>query len=146
MPTLLLDEFSRRTRGDAAGREGIEAVTGRLIEDYRAAHGRSRSAPPVIRLRQQATLATRRVKELHSLAELTADWRARASDVLGQDATTWAQTLLTHLPGEVLLHAGDLTGQQVDDLATVVLMEVGNKRAVWALEPARRGRPADDGR
>ena len=131
IPTPLLDEFSRRTRGDAAGREGIEAVTARLTEDYRATHGRSPSARAVIRLRQQATLTTRPVKELHSLAELTADWRARATDVLGQDATTWAQTLLTHSPGEVLLHAGDLTGQQVDDLAAVVLMEVGNKRAVW---------------
>jgi conjugative relaxase-like TrwC/TraI family protein len=131
VPAPLLDEFSRRTRGDATGREGIEAVTARLTEDYRATHGRSPSARAMIRLRQQATLTTRPVKELHSLAELTGDWRARASDVLGQDATTWAQTLLTVSPGDVLLHAGDLTGQQADDLATVVLMEVGNKRAVW---------------
>jgi conjugative relaxase-like TrwC/TraI family protein len=131
IPTPLLDEFSRRTRGDATGREGIEAVTARLTEDYRATHGRSPSARAVIRLRQQATLTTRPVKELHSLAELTADWRARATDVLGQDATTWAQTLLTHSPNEPLVRAGDLTGQQIDDLAAVVLMEVGNKRAVW---------------
>lgn len=128
--TLLLDEFSRRTRGTVGG-EGIEAVTARLIEDYRAAHGRAPSARAVTRMRQQATLMTRPDKEHKSLAELTADWRARAGRVLGYDATTWAQAVLTHLTGDALLRADDLTGQQVEDLAAVVLMEVGQRRAVW---------------
>ena len=94
-------------------------------------HGRTPSARAVIRLRQQATLTTRPDKELHSLAELTADWRERASDVLGRDATKWAQKLLTHSTVEVLLRADDFTGLQVDDLAEVVLMEVAGRRAVW---------------
>lgn len=128
--TLLLDEFSRRTRGTPGG-EGIEQVTARLIDDYRTEHGRTPSPRTVVRLRQQATLMTRPDKEHRSLAELTADWRARASRVLGYDATTWAQAVLTHLPGDVLLRADDLTARQVDDLATVVLMEVGQHRAVW---------------
>jgi conjugative relaxase-like TrwC/TraI family protein len=128
--TLLLDEFSRRTRGNPGG-EGIEQVTARLIEDYRTEHARTPSARAVVRLRQQATLMTRPDKEHRSLAELTADWRARALRVLGHDATTWAQAVLTHLPGDVLLRADDLTVRQVDDLAAVVLMEVGQHRAVW---------------
>lgn len=128
--TLLLDEFSRRTRG-TAGTEGIDDVTVRLVEEYRARHGRSPSARAFTRLRQQATLATRPEKQVRSLAELTAAWRKRATRVLGQDATTWAQAILTHLPGDVLLWADDLTGAQVNDLAAVVVMEVGNRRAVW---------------
>ncbi len=128
--TLLLDEFSRRTRGTASS-EGIEEVTARLVEEYRAWHGRSPSARAFTRLRQQATLTTRPEKQVRSLAELTTAWRERATRVLGQDATIWAQAILTHLPGDVLLRADDLTGAQVDDLAAVVVMEVGNRRAVW---------------
>lgn len=128
--TLLLDEFSQRTRGSASS-EGIEGVTARLVEEYRARHGRSPSARAFTRLRQQATLTTRPEKQVRSLAELSTAWRERATHVLGQDATTWVQAILTHLPGDVLLRADDLTGAQVDDLAAVVVMEVGNRRAVW---------------
>ena len=37
----------------------------------------------MIRLRQQATLATREAKEVHSLQELTEEWRTRATTILG---------------------------------------------------------------
>lgn len=128
---LLLDEFSRRTRGTTTGGEGIEEVTARLVAEYRERHGRSPSARVFTRLRQQATLETRPEKQVRSLAELTTEWRARATRMLGQDATTWAHALLTHLPSDMQLRADDLTSTQVDDLAAVVRMEVGNRRAVW---------------
>jgi conjugative relaxase-like TrwC/TraI family protein len=131
VPALLLDEFSRRTRGNTGGVEGIEQTTARLVDEYRQRHGRSPSARAFTRLRQQATLMTRPEKQLHSLAELTVDWRERATRLLGQEATTWAQNLVAHMPGDVLLRADDLAGAQVDDLAAVVLIEVGNRRAVW---------------
>jgi conjugative relaxase-like TrwC/TraI family protein len=131
VPPELLAEFSRRTHGIPGGAEGIDAAKDRLIAEYTAAHGRPPSARTVAKLRQRATLETRPAKELHSLAELTADWRQRATTVLGQDATTWARTLLTSLPSEPLLGSDDLQFDQVHDFAAVVLLEVGNRRATW---------------
>ena len=90
----LIAEFSRRTTGGVDGAEGIEQLKNRLIEQYVAKHGRQPSAATIAKLRQQATLETRPEKELHSLADLTADWRARAEVVLRKDAPTWAQHLL----------------------------------------------------
>lgn len=130
VPAALVSEFSRRTTG-GVGVEGIEQVKDRLIAEYTAARGRVPSARVIARLRQQATLETRPEKELHSLAELTADWRDRATSLLGEDATTWAQHLLEQGSGEARLRADDLGAEQVSDLAAVVLMEVGNRRAVW---------------
>ena len=130
VPAGLVAEFSRRTLGTDGG-EGIEDAARRLIDQYRTKHGRSPSAMVEAKLRQQATLETRPDKELRSLAELTADWRHRATLTLGEDATTWAQTLLTGLPADAILRADDLPLEQVHDLAAVVLMEVGNRRATW---------------
>lgn len=131
VPATLLAEFSRRTTGTRDGVEGIEQVKNRLIAEYVAEHGRQPSARTVARLRQQATLETRPEKVLHSLAELTAEWRERATLTLGEDATTWAQHLLDQGATEALLRADDLGLEQLDDLATVVLMEVANRRATW---------------
>ncbi|WP_448233178.1 MobF family relaxase [Microbacterium lacticum] len=130
VPTELIAEFSRRTTGGGDG-EGIEAVKNRLIAEYAATHGRQPSAATIARLRQQATLETRPEKTLHSLAELTAQWRARATSLLGEDATTWAQHLLAREASEGRLRADDIRLDQVTDLATVVLMEVSNRRSVW---------------
>ena len=131
VPAALIAEFSRRTTGGVDGAEGIEQVKNRLIEQYVAEHGRQPSAATIAKLRQQATLETRPEKELHSLADLTADWRARAELVLGQDAPTWAQHLLDQGATEARLRADDLGLEQIEDLATVVLMEVANRRATW---------------
>ncbi len=131
VPAALIAEFSRRTTGGVDGAEGIEQVKNRLIEQYVAEHGRQPSAATIAKLRQQATLETRPEKELHSLADLTADWRARAEVVLGEDAPTWAQHLLDQGATEARLRADDLGLEQIEDLASVVLMEVANRRATW---------------
>ncbi|MBL7296299.1 relaxase domain-containing protein, partial [Escherichia coli] len=89
------------------------------IEQYVAEHGRQLSAATIAILRQQATLETRPEKELHSLADLTADWRERAELVLGEDAPTWAQHLLDRDAAEARLRADDLGLEQIDDLASV---------------------------
>ena len=62
-----------------------------------------------IRLRAQATLATRPDKHVRALADLTTEWRHRATRVLGQNATRWAQDLTTE-DGQrpVLLRADDV--------------------------------------
>lgn len=130
VPGALIAEFSRRTTG-GVGVEGIEQVKDRLIAAYTAEHGHAPSVRTIARLRQQATLETRPEKELHSLAELTADWRDRATGVLGEDSTTWAQQLLAQGSNKPGLRADDLGAEQVSDVAALVLMEVGNRRAVW---------------
>ncbi len=130
VPAELIAEFSRRTTG-AGGVDGIDATKNRLITEYVAVHGREPSAAAVARLRQQATLETRPEKELHSLADLTKEWRERATTLLGEDATTWAQHLLSLGSSEARLRADDVTLDQVTDIATVVLIEVANRRSVW---------------
>ena len=130
VPAELLAEFSRRTLG-VEGTEGIEHAAQRLIGEYRTAHGHSPSQAAEARLRQQATLQTRPEKKLHSLAELTAEWRARTTSVLGEDATTWARKLLSHPRTEAVLRADDLPLDLMHDIAAVVLIEVGNRRATW---------------
>ncbi|WP_448232930.1 relaxase domain-containing protein [Microbacterium lacticum] len=130
VPAALVAGFSRRTLG-ANGAEGIDGAARRLIDAYRQSHGRSPSAVVEAKLRQQATLENRPDKHLRSLAELTADWRERATATLGEDATTWAQHLVSRLPVDAILRADDLPLKKVHDLAAVVLMEVGNRRATW---------------
>ncbi|WP_229659412.1 MobF family relaxase [Nesterenkonia alkaliphila] len=131
VPAALIAEFSRRTTGTGDGAAGIEQVKNRLIAEYVTEHGRQPSAATIARLRQQATLETRPDKESHSLAELTAEWRERATVVLGEDATTWAGVLLAQGSAEARLRADDVGLEQVQDIATVVLIEVGNRRATW---------------
>jgi conjugative relaxase-like TrwC/TraI family protein len=81
VPEELVAEFSSRSRH-------IDIEKDRLIDEYIAAHGRVPSKVTVIRLRQQATLSTRPEKQLRSLADLAHEWRARATRLLGRDATT----------------------------------------------------------
>lgn len=131
VPAALIAEFSRRTTGGVDGAEGIEQVKNRLIDQYVVEHGRQPSAATIAKLRQQATLVTRPEKELHSLADLTADWRAGAEVLLGEDAPTWAQHLLDRGTTEARLRADDLGLEQIEDLASVVLMSVANRRATW---------------
>nr|WP_246840058.1 MobF family relaxase [Auritidibacter sp. NML130574] len=130
IPPELIAEFSRRTTG-SVGVEGIEQAKNRLIRDYRDAHGHAPSPDTIARLRQQATLEARPEKELHSLAELTADWRERATQLLGTDATTWAQDVFARAPEAPRLRAEDLGAQQVEDLASVVVMTVADRRSTW---------------
>lgn len=126
----LVEEFSRRTTG-SGGVEGIEAAKNRLITEYAATHGRQPTAATIARLRQQATLQTRPEKDVRSLAELTADWRDRATTILDEDATTWAQHLLAHGATQTSVRAEDVPLNRVADIAAVVLIEVGNRRSTW---------------
>lgn len=92
VPDDLVQEFSTRSRH-------IEAEKDRLITEYVNAHGRQPSARTVLKLRAQATLATRPEKQIRSLADLTAEWRQRAGRVLGQDANAWARALTVRARG-----------------------------------------------
>ncbi|WP_338419415.1 MULTISPECIES: relaxase domain-containing protein [Cryobacterium] len=103
MPEALVAEFSTRSRH-------IDVETDRLIEEYVTSHRRRPRPVTIMRLRAQATLATRPAKQVHSLADLTAAWRERATRVLRHGLLTVAQS------PPVLLRAEDLPREAVDAL------------------------------
>jgi len=84
----------------------------------------------VIRLRQQATLATRQDKHVRPLRELITGWRGRAVPFVGDDPDRWAAALAGR-SGQRLLAAGDLQDGMLLDLARVVLSKVADKRATF---------------
>ncbi len=86
VPQKLVTAFSQRSRD-------IDAATEAAIAEYVATHGHQPKRSTINKLRQTANLTTRPPKHIHSLADLTAGWRRRATDLLGEDATTWRRTL-----------------------------------------------------
>jgi conjugative relaxase-like TrwC/TraI family protein len=123
VPEELVAEFSTRARH-------IDAEKNRLIAEYVAKHGRQPSTATIIKLRAQATLATRPEKEVRSLADLTAEWRTRATGVLGHDATTWAGAV-TDNDRPLLLRAHDVPLDAIGELGQAVVEVVGEKRSTW---------------
>ena len=123
VPESLTAEFSSRSRM-------IDEEKDRLIADYVAKHGHQPTARTIIRLRAQATLSTRPAKTLHSLADLTTGWRARASKILGADATAWA-TNATEAEAPLLLRADDMPLDVVESIAARVVEVVSEKRTTW---------------
>lgn len=129
VPDALRREFFRRTEGGID--PGVDERKEALIASYRQQHGREPSDRVAIRLRHRATLETRPAKAARSLAELTAEWRARAGEVLGQDATAWTRTVAGSFSRGGVLRADDLTPTLLDDLAAEVLRVIERRRIVW---------------
>ena len=123
VPEGLVTEFSTRARH-------IDAEKNRLIAEYVAQHGRQPSNATILKLRAQATLATRPEKQVRSLADLTAEWRTRASKTLGQDATLWAREV-TDNDKPMLLRADDVPLDVISELGRTVVEVVGEKRSTW---------------
>ena len=123
VPPELVAEFSSRSRH-------IDEEKDRLIAEYVAKHGRQPSSTTIIKLRAQATLATRPEKQIHSLAELTTQWRERAGTILGADATSWARRVTTN-EDPLLLWADDVPLDVVQRLGQSVVAVVGEKRSTW---------------
>lgn len=123
VPEELVQEFSTRARH-------IDAATDHLIAEYVDKHGRRPSPATIMKLRAQATLATRPEKQVHSLAELTDTWRTRATGALGQDATAWARRV-TDNPEALLLRADDIPLDVITELGASVVETVGEKRSTW---------------
>lgn len=124
VPEELIAEFSTRSHAIAAEKD-------RLIDAYVAERGRQPSRATIIKLRAQATLATRPDKQVRSLADLTAEWRTRATGVLGQDATAWAGRLLGASQRAALLRADDVPLGDIAGLGRLVVDVVGQKRSTW---------------
>ena len=135
VPESLVREFSTRSRH-------IDAETDRLIDAFVQARGRRPSPATIMKLRAQATLATRPAKEVRSLADLTAEWRDRAARVLGTDASSWAYTATAN-PAQRALRADDVPLDEIAALGASVMAAVSEKRATWrhwnlAAEAARQ--------
>ncbi|WP_292814862.1 MobF family relaxase [Microbacterium sp.] len=124
VPEQLVAEFSSRSRH-------IDIEKDRLIDEYIVTHGRAPSKVTIIRLRQQATLATRPEKQLRSLADLTHEWRTRASRLLGVDATAWARTAVSHRDAPQPLRAEDIERGILDQLAVRVVEAASERRSTW---------------
>lgn len=119
----LIAEFSSRTRD-------IEREKDRLIGQYVDQHGRRPSEKTIVRLRAQATLVTRPEKEIHSLADLSTDWRQRAARLVGGDATQWEATLAAG-HATVPLRADEVSLAAVFQVAAEVVQAVSEKRSTW---------------
>ncbi|WP_188699716.1 MobF family relaxase [Microbacterium nanhaiense] len=123
VPAELEKEFSTRARG-------IDQETDRLVAEYVETHGRRPSPATVMKLRAQATLSTRPDKEIHSLTDLTASWRARAAEILKSDPTAWASSV-TGNDVPLVLRADDIPLDVIATLGRHVVEAVGEKRATW---------------
>jgi len=123
VPDTLVAEFSTRSRH-------IDVETDRLIAEYVARNGHRPSPVTITKLRAQATLCTRPAKHVHSLADLTAGWRQRATRVLGQDASAWARSVCSDR-SPILLRAEDVQLDAIHSLGESTMMAVSEKRATW---------------
>lgn len=123
VPEKLVTAFSSRSRH-------IDEEKDRLIAEYVERHGRQPSMTTIIKLRAQATLSTRPEKTVHSLADLAAGWRARAGNLLGEDATVWAGQVASN-SAPLLLRADDIPLDVIRSLGESVVAAVGEKRSTW---------------
>ena len=123
VPEGLISEFSSRSRA-------IDIETDLLIEKYVAQHGRRPSKKVIVELRAEATLSTRPEKHVHSLADLTAGWRNRASRLLGADATQWARTITSNAV-RPMLRADDIRLDLIVEVGSSVVEQVSEKRSTW---------------
>ncbi|WP_156786473.1 MobF family relaxase [Microterricola viridarii] len=123
VPVALVAEFSTRAKH-------IDEETDRLISAFVSAHGHRPKPTTVMKLRAQATLATRPAKEVHSLAELTATWRQQANRVLGADAGQWAKSA-TSTPVASTLRADELPATAFNTIGRSVMGAVSEKRSTW---------------
>lgn len=123
VPEELVSEFSTRSHH-------IEVEKNRLIDAYIDKHGKQPSTATILKLRAQATLATRPEKQVRSLAELTSDWRTRATRLLGEDATRWAQDVAVNASA-MLLRADDVPLDVTAEIGQNIVDVVGEKRSTW---------------
>lgn len=124
VPERLVREFSSRTRA-------IELEKEKLVAAYLADHGKIPSRTTVIRLRAQATLATRPEKEVRSLVDLTRQWRIRADQMLDGSSAAWALALSGRGPSGRALRADDVSLRVVAVVGETVVGAVSAKRSTW---------------
>ena len=138
VPDNLLAAFSGRATQ-------IEAHLRGLLEAFTSEHGRAPTRREVLRLRQQATLATRPDKEVLPLRDLIACWRDTATTVTGQDPEQIVER--TRRRGfRQRLAAGQVPPEVIDALADATVAAASARRSTWTrpnlvAEAARASRP-----
>ncbi|WP_442543058.1 MobF family relaxase [Arthrobacter sp. KN11-1C] len=120
----LVLEFSNRSRL-------IEVETDRLVAEWTKDHGTPPSATTTIKLRQQATLATRTPKpdSIAPLHELSARWRSRATAKGFDPGVVLAATV--RRSHATPFRACDFEASWVDAAASLTRDRVAAKRATW---------------
>ena len=124
VPDALIGEFSSRSRD-------IEVAANVLIAEYVNKYGCRPSEKTILRLRAEATLRTRPEKTVHSLADLTTRWRARASTILDEDSIAWAARIIAGNGRALLLRADNLPLDMLEQIGRTVVDVVGAKRSTW---------------
>ncbi len=124
VPEELIREFSGRT-------SHIEQEADRLIAEYEAAHGHRPSKKEIIVMRAKATRATRPEKEVHSLLDLTTEWRGRAQKILGRGAVDWAKEVTARSIARPTLRADDVSLDVLGEVVGSVVGAVEEKRSTW---------------
>jgi conjugative relaxase-like TrwC/TraI family protein len=105
----LMDEFSQRTTA-------ILTAKDRLITQFEEDHHRAPTDFEVLKLRQTATLSTRRAKKGLGLGDLTEEWTVRATPYLDDEPLAWVHEL----------GAKDVPAFTSDEFEDAVLLDVAN--------------------
>ncbi|MFF0818377.1 MobF family relaxase [Rhodococcus sp. NPDC003318] len=122
IPEQIRELFSSR-------RTEIEVRRDELVAEYRAKHERMPDARAMYSLYQQANLDTREGKaEPKSLAEMRAQWRTRAAEILGSEQA------VDHVVTAALTPDGAAMGRTLESLETearTVLSQLADRRSRW---------------
>lgn len=132
-PVREVEGIDAGVRGAFSSRRvAIESVYAELAADYRDSHGHEPPRSVQFELAQRATLQTREGKEEGiSLTERRGQWHAAAAAVLGSEVAV--QDMLDRaVPHTATVDATEGAGEvDVEELAAVVVAEVGLRRATW---------------
>ena len=110
-------------------RTEIEVRRDELVAEYRAKYQRMPDARAMYSLYQQANLDTREGKaEPKSLAEMRAQWRTRAAEILGSDQAVDGVVAAALSPVQTIPIR---TLESITDEAQVVLSRLADKRSRW---------------
>jgi conjugative relaxase-like TrwC/TraI family protein len=120
----LMAEFSQRAKA-------IEARKDTLVTEFVNARGRQPTSTELLDLRRRATLETRPDKTYRSLADMTDDWRQRATPYVGIHPESWVATLAGR-NGLPLLRSDDLVDEILADVARVAAGRVADARATFS--------------
>ncbi|MHB8335736.1 MAG: MobF family relaxase [Acidimicrobiales bacterium] len=119
----LMKEFSTRTTA-------ILDAKDRLITQFEEDHGRAPTDVEVLKLRQTATLSTRRAKKGIGLGDQTEEWTARATPYLDSEPTAWVHELGGRdVPA---LTSAEFEDEILLDIATTALDVVSSKRPTFS--------------
>lgn len=124
IPEELIVEFSARTR-EIAGH--LDTLTDKFV----ARNGSQPTPAEVSHLRQQATLTQRPAK--HSPAkvgDLTGEWRDRAEQVTGTQASVIVESTVERFQGR-LLHADEVDEDAIGAWAVLAVGAVEARRSTW---------------